>query len=157
MTASPDRLDRAVRQLEAALADLQPGATRGVPTVAQDLPKIDQLLRYSNGRPLTHRRYDQLWHRLDEHLWHRLDEHLPWVAAQNISTHWLRHTTLTWVERNFGYPHRVRLRRPYRQEERTNHHVYQGRPSPPRSLLTGQPHPLAASLAELGFGPEPAR
>ncbi len=22
---------------------------------------------------------------------------------QQISTHWLRHTTLTWVERNFGY------------------------------------------------------
>ena len=28
---------------------------------------------------------------------------LPWVATQQISTHWLRHTTLTWVERNFGY------------------------------------------------------
>jgi integrase len=25
------------------------------------------------------------------------------VAAQDISTHWLRHTTLTWVERHFGY------------------------------------------------------
>jgi hypothetical protein len=24
-------------------------------------------------------------------------------SAQQISTHWLRHTTLTWVERNFGY------------------------------------------------------
>jgi hypothetical protein len=27
----------------------------------------------------------------------------PWVAAQGISTHWLRHTTLTWVERHYGY------------------------------------------------------
>ncbi len=27
----------------------------------------------------------------------------PLVAAQGISTHWLRHTTLTWVERHFGY------------------------------------------------------
>ncbi|XVV00752.1 tyrosine-type recombinase/integrase [Actinosynnema sp. CA-248983] len=26
----------------------------------------------------------------------------PWVAARNISTHWLRHTTLTWVERHYG-------------------------------------------------------
>jgi hypothetical protein len=26
-----------------------------------------------------------------------------WVARQGISTHWLRHTTLTWVERNFSY------------------------------------------------------
>ncbi|MEU4744756.1 hypothetical protein AB0G02_30430 [Actinosynnema sp. NPDC023658] len=25
------------------------------------------------------------------------------VHTQMISTHWLRHTTLTWVERNFGF------------------------------------------------------
>jgi integrase len=55
----------------------------------------DQGLRYRNGRPLTSRRYD--------HLWTRLGQALPWVAAQGVSTHWLRHTTLTWVERNFGY------------------------------------------------------
>lgn len=55
----------------------------------------EQLLRYQNGRPITARRYD--------HLWLRLGKHLPWVATQQISTHWLRHTTLTWVERNFGY------------------------------------------------------
>jgi integrase len=53
------------------------------------------LFRYRNGNPLTRRRYD--------YLWSRLGRHLPWVAAQQISTHWLRHTTLTWVERNFGY------------------------------------------------------
>lgn len=28
---------------------------------------------------------------------------LRWVATQQISTHWLRHTVLTWVERNFGF------------------------------------------------------
>ncbi|WP_017975646.1 site-specific integrase [Actinopolyspora halophila] len=55
----------------------------------------DALLRYRSGKPLTRRRYD--------HLWHRLGQHLPWVATQQISTHWLRHTTLTWVERHFGY------------------------------------------------------
>jgi hypothetical protein len=27
----------------------------------------------------------------------------PWIATHGISTHWLRHTTLTWVERHFGY------------------------------------------------------
>ena len=54
-----------------------------------------QLLRYRNGQPITYRRYD--------HLWVRVGEHLPWVYVQQISTHWLRHTTLTWVERNFGY------------------------------------------------------
>lgn len=55
----------------------------------------DRLLRYRDGRALTSRRYD--------HLWKRLGERLPWVAAQGISTHWLRHTTLTWVERHNGY------------------------------------------------------
>ncbi|MGH3623039.1 MAG: tyrosine-type recombinase/integrase, partial [Sciscionella sp.] len=54
-----------------------------------------QLLRYASGRPITTRRYD--------HLWSRIGTHLPWVATQQISTHWLRHTTLTWVERTFGY------------------------------------------------------
>lgn len=45
----------------------------------------DQLLRYRSGHPLTTRR--------DDHLWTRLGQRLPWVAAQGISTHWLRHTT----------------------------------------------------------------
>ena len=58
-------------------------------------PAAGQLLRYTDGRPITSRRYD--------HLWVRIGRHLPWVATQQISTHWLRHTTLTWVERNFGY------------------------------------------------------
>ncbi len=55
----------------------------------------EQLLCYRNGQPITARRYD--------YLWTRLGKHLPWVAAQQVSTHWLRHTTLTWVERHFGY------------------------------------------------------
>jgi integrase/recombinase XerC len=58
-------------------------------------PAAGQVLRYRNGRPISRRRYD--------HLWTRIGRHLPWVATQQISTHWLRHTTLTWVERNFGY------------------------------------------------------
>lgn len=58
-------------------------------------PAVGQLLRYRDGQAITRRRYD--------HLWTRIGKHLPWVATQQISTHWLRHTTLTWVERNFGY------------------------------------------------------
>jgi integrase len=54
-----------------------------------------QLLRYREGTALSTRRYD--------HLWERIGTRLPWVAIQGISTHWLRHTTLTWVERGFGY------------------------------------------------------
>ena len=58
-------------------------------------PLTGQLLRYRNGQAITYRRYD--------HLWLRIGARLPWVATQQISAHWLRHTTLTWVERNFGY------------------------------------------------------
>ena len=53
-------------------------------------PPDGQLLRYADGRPITRRRYD--------HLWSRIGRHLPWVATQGISSHWIRHTTLTWVE-----------------------------------------------------------
>lgn len=53
------------------------------------------LLRYRNGRPITYRRYD--------YIWARIGKELPWVATQQITIHWLRHTTLTWVERAFGY------------------------------------------------------
>jgi hypothetical protein len=98
----------------------------------------DQLLRYRNGRPLTRRRY--------ENLWERLGDRLPWVAAQGISTHWLRHTTLTWVERHFHYgvarayaghtdstgPATTTYIRASLQEVATA-----------LAAMTGQPHPLA--------------
>jgi integrase/recombinase XerC len=58
-------------------------------------PRDGQLLRYADGRPISSRRYD--------HLWTRLGAQLPWVRTQQISTHWIRHTTLTWVERHFGF------------------------------------------------------
>ena len=58
-------------------------------------PPDGRLLRYRDGRPVTYRRYDGLWV--------RIGRHLPWVPTQQISTHWIRHTTLTWVERNFGF------------------------------------------------------
>jgi hypothetical protein len=51
-------------------------------------PADGQLLRYRNSRRITYRRYD--------HLWDRLGRYLPWVRAQQISMHWIRHTTLTW-------------------------------------------------------------
>ena len=58
-------------------------------------PPDGRLLRYADGRPVTYRRYDGLWA--------RIGRHLPWARTQQISTHWIRHTTLTWVERNFGF------------------------------------------------------
>jgi integrase len=53
-------------------------------------PAGGPLLRSRDGRAITYSRYD--------HLWTRIGRYLPWVATQQISTHWLRHTTLTWVE-----------------------------------------------------------
>lgn len=32
----------------------------------------------------------------------RVGEQRPWVAAHGTSTRWLRHMTLTWVERHFS-------------------------------------------------------
>ncbi|MFD3596435.1 tyrosine-type recombinase/integrase [Nocardia sp. NPDC058640] len=55
----------------------------------------EQLLRYRTGAPITGRRYD--------YIWNRIGKHLRPVATQQITAHWLRHTTLTWVERHFGY------------------------------------------------------
>jgi integrase/recombinase XerC len=56
----------------------------------------ERLLRYATGKPITSRRYD--------YLWDRLGEHLPWVKTQQVSTHWIRHTTLTWVSATSGSP-----------------------------------------------------
>jgi len=103
-------------------------------------PQDGQLLRYMNGKPITSRRYD--------HLWTRIGSHLPWVATQQISTHWIRHTTLTWVERNFGYA----VARAYAGHTEggsdagaTSTYVRASLCEVAAALaaLTGEPHPLA--------------
>ena len=89
---------------------------------------------------MTYRRYD--------HLWRRIGQQLPWVAVQHVSTHWLRHTTLTWVERNFGYA----VARAYAGHSARNDagttltYVRAEIPEVAAALaaLTGEPHPLAA-------------
>ncbi len=105
------------------------------------LESDQRLLRYANGRPISSRRYD--------YLWQRLGRHLPWVATQQISTHWLRHTTLTWVERHFGYA----VAQAYaghashsRDGSATATYVRASLPEVATALaaLTGEPHPLAA-------------
>jgi integrase/recombinase XerC len=102
----------------------------------------EQLLRYRDGRPVGRRRYD--------YLWQRIGEHLPWVTVQQISAHWLRHTTLTWVERHFSYA----IARAYAGHaggssevgttvtyvKATLQEVAQA-----VAALTGEPHPLAAA------------
>jgi integrase len=98
----------------------------------------DPLLRYRQGRPLTSRRYD--------HLWKRLGERLPWIATQGISTHWLRHTTLTWVERHHGYG----IARAYAGHTdttgpATTTYIKASLQEVATALtaMTGQPHPMA--------------
>jgi integrase/recombinase XerC len=103
----------------------------------------DRLLRYATGKPITARRYD--------YLWDRLGEHLPWVKTQQVSTHWIRHTILTWVERRFGfavaqaYAGHQEAARGARAMSSTGTYVRAGLPEVATALavLTGEPHPLA--------------
>jgi integrase len=99
-----------------------------------------RLLRYANGQPITSRRYD--------YLWQRLGQHLPWVATQQVSMHWIRHTILTWVERHFGFA----VAQAYAGHEDHGRggramatYVRAGIPEVATALaaLTGEPHPLA--------------
>jgi hypothetical protein len=63
----------------------KPGRTRQRPAPAA----------IANGTPITKKRYEVLWR--------RLGEHLAWVETLQVSMYWIRHTILTWVERNFGF------------------------------------------------------
>lgn len=103
----------------------------------------EHLLRYTTGKAITGRRYD--------YLWNRLDQHLPWVETQQVSTHWICHTVLTWVERRFGFAvaqayagHQEDARGP-RAMSATGTYVRAGLPEVATALavLTGEPHPLA--------------
>ncbi len=109
------------------------------------------VLRYRDGRPITRRRYDSLWARIGR-------AH-PWVTRQGVSTHWLRHTTLTWVERQFGYAtaqayagHAVSASAHATSTatyvKATIHEVAEA-----LAALTGESHPLVHEPA-CGFGPE---
>jgi integrase/recombinase XerC len=100
-------------------------------------PPAGQLLRYASGPPITSRRYD--------HLWCRIGKHLPWVVTQQISTHWIRHTTLTWVERNFGYA----VARAYAG------HTDSGDAGATSTYVRASLHEVAAALAALTGEPHP--
>jgi integrase/recombinase XerC len=101
-------------------------------------PSTTPILRYRTGRPITYRRYD--------HLWARVGRHLPWVASQGISTHWLRHTTLTWVERTFGYA----VARAY-----AGHTDSGGDPGTTATYVRATLQEVAAALAALTGEPHP--
>jgi integrase/recombinase XerC len=101
-------------------------------------PAGGQLLRYANGQPITSRRYD--------HLWTRIGTRLPWVRTQQISTHWIRHTTLTWVERNFGHA----IAREY-----AGHSDSGGDSGATSTYVRASVHEVAAALAALTGEPHP--
>ncbi|WP_084477105.1 tyrosine-type recombinase/integrase [Nocardia ignorata] len=105
---------------------------------SRNAPFTGQLLRYKHGRPITRRRYD--------HIWTRVGRSLPWVAAQGVTTHWLRHTTLTWAERTFSYAvaqafagHRGKRSGTTDTYVKSQLHEV----AAALSVLTGEPHPLA--------------
>lgn len=115
----------------------------------------DVVLRYHNGDPLSARRYDGLWD--------RIGRHLDTVRLQGVSTHWLRHTTLTWVERAFGYA----VARAYAGHATASTNRFGVTATYVKadladvaaalSALTGEPHPLATRDRDLGRwwdGPE---
>lgn len=76
-----------------------------------------------------------------------------------MSTHWLRHSTLTWVERNFGYG----ITRAYAGHAdstgpATTTYIKADVQAVVTALaaLTGQPRLLATSLEELGTSTVPS-
>ncbi|WP_307834297.1 tyrosine-type recombinase/integrase [Paractinoplanes lichenicola] len=74
----------------------------------------EPLLRYRNGRAVGRRRYN--------YLFERLGKTLPWLGTQQVSAHWLRHTTLTWGRMRLRLRRRPRLRRTRRNTQRRRHH-----------------------------------
>ncbi|MDI5979849.1 tyrosine-type recombinase/integrase [Amycolatopsis magusensis] len=98
-----------------------------------------QLLRYASGKPITSRRYD--------YIFGRVQNALDWARALQVSAHWLRHTTLTWVERNFG----IGVARAFAghaesgSDMTTTSYVKADISEVAAALatLTGEPHPLA--------------
>ncbi len=102
-----------------------------------------QVLRLRNGTPIRYHTYQTFWNRI----WRIL----PWAKGLGVTSHWLRYTTLTWVERTFGYAVAAAYAGhagPDTSSDRggvtltytaaTIHEV-----AAALSALTGEPHPLA--------------
>ena len=73
------------------------------------------------------------------------------MKTQQVTTHWIRHTILTWVERRFGfavaqaYAGHLTAGQGARAMGATGTYVRAGLPevATALSILTGEPHPLA--------------
>jgi integrase/recombinase XerC len=99
------------------------------------------LFRHRNGKPMSESRYKTLWK--------RVGKRLPWVATRGVTTHWLRHTTITWGERNFGeaVAGAYAGHAPKGGSEATTTSIYTkatlGEVAAAVAALTGEPHPMA--------------
>ncbi|WP_051133122.1 tyrosine-type recombinase/integrase [Nocardia paucivorans] len=97
-----------------------------------------RVLRTRSGNPITDRRYDNLHNRF-----HR---HLAWAEAKGVTVHWLRHTTLTFVERLYGEAV-ARRYAAHRDPGTTATPIYTKASlvecADALVAVTGQPHPLA--------------
>lgn len=69
---------------------MQRGSTKPSDPVFRQLPTA----RTATYRPVTGKVFDTLFS--------RLKEQVTWSKDIDFSAHWMRHTTLTWVERAFG-------------------------------------------------------
>ncbi|MFC9994096.1 hypothetical protein [Nocardia sp. NPDC127526] len=97
--------------------------------------------------PVGRRRYD--------YLTERIREHLLWAAVMQVSAHWLRYTTLTFVEREFGYAVARAYAghsEPARSDGATYPYVRATLPEVAEALtaITDQPHPLARTTRHPG-------
>jgi integrase/recombinase XerC len=111
-------------------------------------PVNGRLLRYQDGHQITGRRYDGLWV--------RIGKEVSWVYTQDVSTHWLRHTTLTWVERNYGFAiaHAYAGHNDGKEDRVSVTTTYVrgtlAEVATALAALTGEPHPLALAVLEGG-------
>ncbi|MBF6496542.1 site-specific integrase [Nocardia cyriacigeorgica] len=100
-----------------------------------------QLLRSRKGVPIAEGRYRGLFS--------RLARYLPEIAMMGISIHWMRHTTLTWVERNYSEAvaraYAGHTRRPGRNATAVYTSAGLQEIADALSALTGEPHPIATS------------
>jgi hypothetical protein len=99
------------------------------------------IFRYKDGRPIGDNYYQGLWL--------RLGRHLDWVGQLGVTAHWLRYTTLTWVERRFGYAMAAAYAGHTPGSGRTGNTLTYVSATMEElatalALLVGEPHPLAA-------------
>ncbi|MFI1912858.1 hypothetical protein [Nocardia sp. NPDC020380] len=75
---------------------------------------------------------------------------MPWAATMQVSAHWLRYTTLTFVEREFGYAVARAYAghaEPTRMDGATYAYVRASLSEVAAALaaFSGEPHPLASN------------